>query len=188
VASFCCESRLPAKAIAPLLNRRLPADARVRAAADAPPEFHARHSARSRRYAYRVLEQDDVLMERFAWRVRGVHDWERVDAATRALERRADFRAFAAAGSPSSSTVCRVRIARWRRLGGGLRFDIVADRFLYHMVRNIVGTALRVAPATDPAAAMLEVLESGERARAGATAPAHGLCLERVGYDDPEGA
>src|SRR5207249_72633 len=79
-----------------------------------PPEFHARHSARSRRYAYRVLEQDDALMERFAWRVRGVHDWERVDGATRALGRRADFRAFAAAGGPSRSTACRGRRARWR--------------------------------------------------------------------------
>src|SRR5438034_2844201 len=60
VASFACVSVLPSKAWVPLLNRSLPADVRVRAAAEAPAEFHARHSARERRYAYRVLERDDV--------------------------------------------------------------------------------------------------------------------------------
>ncbi len=181
VASFSCASELPAKAFGPLLNRRLPADVRVRAAAEAPAGFHARHSARERRYAYRVLARDDVLIERFAWSVRRTPDWERVDAATRALEGEADFRAFATASEPRT-TVCRVRLARWLRVTGGARLDIAADHFLYHMVRNIVGTALRVASERDPAAAMRAVLTSGDRARAGATAPAHGLCLERVNY------
>jgi tRNA pseudouridine38-40 synthase len=187
VASFECASVLPAKAFAPLLNRRLPPDVRVRAAADAPPGFHARHSARERRYAYRVLERDDVLMERFAWSLRRTFDWTRVDLATRALECEADFRAFAAAGGAAGTTVCRVRWARWRRLRGGARLDIAADHFLYHMVRNIVGTALRCARERDPAAAMREVLHSRDRARAAATAPARGVCLERVSYDAPEG-
>src|SRR5262245_15064676 len=80
VASFTAATDLPAKALAPLLNRRLPSDVRVCAAADAPPDFHARHSARERRYAYRVIERDDVLMERYAWSVRRVPDWEKVDA------------------------------------------------------------------------------------------------------------
>ena len=99
----------------------------------------------------------------------------------------ADFRAFEGAGSPSGSTVCRVGRARCRRLTGGARFDLVANHFLYHMVRNIVGTALRVADERDPATAMREILDSRERTRAGVTAPPQGLCLERVEYGEEGG-
>ena len=60
----------------------------------------------------------------------------------------------------------------------------MADHFLYHMVRAIVGTALGAARAPDPGAAMAAVLASRARARAGVTVPAHGLCLEQVFYAD----
>src|SRR5258705_8599449 len=87
VASLRCDSPLPARAFAPLLNRRLPPDVRIRRAAEAAPDFHARHSARARAYAYRVLATDDVLLERYAWRPRRrTLAWERLDAATRVLE------------------------------------------------------------------------------------------------------
>ena len=182
VASFRGETRLPGHALAPLLNRRLPSDVRVRASREAAPGFHARHSARGRRYAYRVLERDDVLMRRFAWSLGRRPDWACIDAATRAIEGEADFAAFGAAGSSTGSTVCRVRSARWRPLGSGARLDIVADHFLYHMVRNIVGTAVRISKDGDPAATMRAILESCDRSRAGATAPPRGLCLEAVEY------
>ena len=64
VASFACESSLPARAFPPLLGRELPPDVRVLHAEDAAPGFHARHSARARRYAYRLLAVPDVLRER----------------------------------------------------------------------------------------------------------------------------
>ena len=63
-----------------------------------------------------------------------------------------------------------------------VRFDVLADRFLYHMVRSIVGTALALADEADPAGAMREILESRDRQKAGVTAPPQGLCLERVYY------
>src|SRR4029079_15007303 len=128
-------------------------------------------------------ERADVLTGRFAWCVRRPCDWARIDAATRVLEREADFSAFAAAGSPAQTNVCDVRRARWTPRAGGARLDIEADHFLYHMVRNVVGTAIRLGTERDPAGAMLDVLRSGDGARAPATAPPHGLCLERVAYD-----
>ena len=182
VASFKTETALPVRAFAPLLNRRLPSDVRVREAADVPEGFHARHSARARRYAYRVLDREDVLLERFAWACRRRFDVQRLDRATRGLEGEADFSAFQSAGSSPTNPRCRVHRARWIAQRGGARLDIVADHFLYHMVRNIVGTALAAATLPDPAAAMHAVLASGSRARGGVTAPAHGLCLERVYY------
>ena len=186
VASFACESRLPAHAFAPLLNKRLPADVRVRAAAAAPARFHARHSARARRYAYRVIERPDVLVERYAWNLGHRPDWARIDAATRVLEGEADFAAFGTPSTPAATSVCRIRHARWRRVRGGARLDIVADHFLYHMVRHIVSTAVRLQAHADPAAAMRAILASRDRARAIARAPAHGLCLEQVEYPAEE--
>jgi tRNA pseudouridine38-40 synthase len=64
--------------------------------------------------------------------------------------------------------------------------DVVADHFLYHMVRNLVGTALALARETDPSGAMRRVLAARDRKRAGVTAPPQGLCLEEVFYA-PEG-
>ena len=182
VASFRSGTRLPARALAPRLSRRLPGDVRVRAAEEVDPGFHARHSARARRYAYRVLAHDDVLAGRFAWWPRRPLDRDALARAVRPLEGEHDCSAFRATGSSPGSPRCRIFRASWSREEHGLRLDIVADHFLYHMVRNVVGTAFQAARAADPGAALREVLRSGDRGRAGVTVPAHGLCLEEVFY------
>jgi tRNA pseudouridine38-40 synthase len=182
VASFRSATRLPERAIRAQLARRLPADVLVRAVEEVPEDFHARHSAAGRRYAYRLLREDDPLLARFAWRPRRAPDPDALDRATRVLEGEHDCASFQAVGSTAVQAVCRIARARWSRWEGGVRLDIVADRFVYRMVRNIVGTALAAAAARDPGAAMREVLAARDRRRAGATAPARGLCLEEVFY------
>jgi tRNA pseudouridine38-40 synthase len=179
-ASFQSKTRLPARALAPLLNPRLPPDVRVRSAEEVVPGFGARRCAVARRYAYRLLRDDDLLLGRFAWHPPRAFDPERLERATRTLEGEHDFSAFRSAGSSPSVPVCRVTRAGWTREEHGVRLDIAADHFLYHMVRNIVGTALAGVQTRDPAAAMREVLGSQDRSRAGVTAPACGLCLEEV--------
>jgi len=185
VASFTTDARLPAAALPPVLNRRLPVDLRVCAAAEAPAGFDARRSAVARRYAYRLLREDDVLLGRFAWRPRRAIDADGLTRATAPLVGEHDCATFQAAGSSSPVSVCRIRRASWRPWDGGVLLDIIADHFLYHMVRSIVGTALFLQGDPDPARAMRECLRSRDRARAGPTAPAHGLCLEQVFY--PQG-
>jgi len=184
VASFEAETRLPARALAPTLARRLPADLQVRAAVAAPPGFHARHSACARRYRYRLLDQDDLLWSRYAWRPPHPAIPDGLERAARVLEGDHDCSAFRATGSTPGSPRCRIYRSGWARWEGGLAFDIVADHFLYHMVRAIVGTALAAARARDPGAAMAAVLAGRARDRAGVTVPAHGLCLEQVFYAD----
>ncbi len=185
VASFETAATLPAHAIPPRLAKRLPADLRVRAAREVDAGFDARRSATGRRYAYRLLRREDLFLEPFALRPRGRWAPDAWRSATAALEGRHDFTSFESAGSPRESKVCRVIRADWSWWEGGVCLDIVADHFLYHMVRNIVGTALSVARTPDPAAAMREVLAARDRAAAGPCAPPHGLTLEEVFF--PEG-
>jgi tRNA pseudouridine38-40 synthase len=182
VASFTTGSRLPARAVAPMLRRLLPGDVQVLASTETSPEFDARRSASARRYAYRLLDRPDVLQQRWAWDPRRPLDPERLCAAVRPLEGVHDCAAFAAVGGSAVRTECRVHRAAWRRWEGGLVLDLVADHFLYHMVRNVVGTALAASARRNPDAAMRGVLESRDRARAGPTAPPQGLCLEQVFY------
>lgn len=184
-ASFRAETTIPAVALRHALAPRLPRDVRVLASAAVAADFDARRSAVARSYSYRLLRAEDPLAERFAWRPRRWPQPEALQAATGVLEGRHDFSSFRSTGSSDSHPVCDVTRARWSAREDGLRLEITADHFLYHMVRSIVGTALDASAATDPAGRMRAVLEAGDRSAAGSTAPAHGLCLERVLY--PEG-
>lgn len=182
-ASLAVETTLPVAALRPALAPRLPRDVRVVGAEEVAAGFDARRSATARRYAYRLLRGEDPLLERFAWRPRVWPASEALEAATRELEGRHDCSSFRSAGSSDTRPECAVSRAAWREWEGGLVLDITADHFLYHMVRTIVGTALVAAAAPDPAAAMRAVRDARDRAAAGPTAPAHGLCLEEVLYE-----
>jgi tRNA pseudouridine38-40 synthase len=185
VASFRAECRLPARALAPLVGPRLPSDVRVREAREAPEGFDARRSAIGRRYSYRLLRDEEPVLGRFAWTPRRWPEAAALEHATRVLEGAHDFSSFRSSGSTDGPPTCHVGRARWREWEGGIELEIVADRFLYHMVRSIVGTALAAAGGADPAEAMRNVLAARDRAAAGVTAPARGLCFEQVFY--PEG-
>jgi tRNA pseudouridine38-40 synthase len=182
VASFAAETTLPARALTPILNRRLPTDVRIREAGDVPEGFDARRSAIGRRYAYRLLDREDVLWGRTAWHPGRAASFDALARAARPLEGEHDCSAFQSSGSTPTRPVCRIVRASWRRWEAGVMLDIVADHFLYHMVRNVVGTLLVAARDADPAAVVAGVLASGDRRLAGATAPPQGLCLEEVFY------
>ncbi len=184
VASFRARTPIPGAALKHALGPRLPRDVRVLSSAAVPDDFDARRSAVARRYSYRLLGAEDPLEERFAWRPRRWPEIAALEAATRALEGRQDFSSFRSTGSSETNPVCDVARARWVRWEKGLRFEIVADHFLYRMVRSIVGTALEACGGTDPAGRMLAVIEALDRSAAGPTAPAHGLCLEEVTYPE----
>jgi tRNA pseudouridine38-40 synthase len=182
VASFRTDASLPTAAIRARLARLLPPDVQVRSLDEAASDFHARHSAVGRRYSYRLARNEDPTFGRFAWHPRSLPPADALERATRALEGEHDCSSFLATGSSPARPVCRISRARWQPWEGGLALEIVADHFLYHMVRNVVGTALAAAREADPAEAMQRVLAARDRAQAGVTAPAHGLCLEEVFY------
>ena len=187
VASFRHETRLPARAFPPLLNAHVPSDMRVTAAAEVPEGFHARHSARARRYVYRVLARPDLLAERYAWCPPVLPPVAALAASAAPLAGTHDCTAFQTVSRTPAEPVCHVLAARWTGREDGAEFEVMADHFLYHMVRNLVGTSLVAAAKPDPAAHMREVLESRDRRRRASPAPPQGLSLEQVYYEGEDG-
>lgn len=188
VATFTHATPLPARALPPLLNRQLPRDVRVLDAAVVPDGFHARHSARARRYEYRLLPAPDVLRQRYAWAPGRLPSLAALAPTGPPLVGTHDCSAFRATSETLADPVCSVSLARWRPWEDGVAFEITADHFLYHMVRNIVGTALAATRSTDPAAHVRAVLASRDRRRGGRTAPPEGLSLEQVYFAGVERA
>jgi tRNA pseudouridine38-40 synthase len=103
--------------------------------------------------------------------------------ATKYLIGEHDFSSFRSVGSPTRTTVRKVIRAEWKRGRSGLvRFEIEANGFLKQMVRAIIGTLVEVGKGKMSAVEFRKILESKERSKAGATAPAHGLFLKEVKY------
>lgn len=184
VAHFDTDARMDAEKFTPALNAYLPRDIRVLFSENAPEDFHARFSAKRKSYRYtvqlgavaRVMSRNTALhvytpldlcsMEDAAAQCRGEHD----------------FRAFMSAGSTIQDTVRTLYQSQWSVEGGFLHYDVCGNGFLYNMVRILAGTMLDIGRGRLPQNALETALCSGERADAGATAPAHGLMLMRVQY------
>ena len=185
VAHFVLPHPIPPDALARGLNALLPFDVRCLDAATAPDDFHARKSARSKTYRY-FLDRAPVptpFRVRFTLHHPYPLDRDAIENAASAFIGRKDFAAFSASASEARTTVRHVTVSRFLDEGGELVYEVAADGFLHHMVRNIVGTLLEVGRGKLSAGDVARILASRERGRAGPTAPARGLHLMRVEYD-----
>ncbi len=184
VANFHTLSSLPLRAFVQGLNSLLPPDIAVLSAAEVPPEFHARKSARAKTYEYQILQRPvrSPLNLRYVWQVAGPLAVPALEEAARLLVGEHDFAAFQASGSGLRTTRRRVLAAGWRRQGELLIFRITATGFLRGMVRSLVGTLVQIGGGKRPVAHLAELLTRPERRLVGPTAPPQGLFLVEVSY------
>jgi tRNA pseudouridine38-40 synthase len=184
VASLTTTARVPSLGLRGALNADLPHDIRVLDARETATGFDARRAATGKRYAY-LIDNGPVaspLLARYAWHVPQRLDADAMRRALSPLRGRHDFAAFCAAPGRSTNPSCVVRAVHVTRRKQCLVVLISADRYLHHMVRNIVGSAVVVGRGGCAPDWIAEVCASRDRRRAGPTAPAQGLTLVRVLY------
>ena len=185
VANFHTNSAIPTDRLHHAINTAIPRDIAVVRADDVPDGFHARYSARSKTYRYSIC----CRPVRPAVGARDMH-WVRSQLDVGAMQDGAarlvgehDFAAFQTA-SDVANTVRTVSRADFVGAGESLYFTVSANGFLYNMVRAMVGTLIEIGLGKREPADIERLLACGDRTQAGPTAPARGLCLMRVEYED----
>lgn len=175
---------IPIEKVAYALNSLLPRDIAAREAAEAPETFHARFSAKAKRYRYTVYNGrlHSPFLRLYSYHIPQPLDEGAMREGAGYLIGSHDFSAFRALGTPVKTAVRTMREARVCREGELVHVELVADGFLYHMARMITGTLIRVGLGKIRPAEVAEILASRDSLKGGSTAPARGLCLEEVEY------
>jgi len=166
------------------LNSNLPPDVAVQAAVKVQPNFHPRYDAAARRYRYTIFCKPArfPLRERFAWRVWPPVEMERMQQAAEWLIGSHDFAAFGAPPKAGGTTVRNVSQAGWVFNRLDLSFEIVANAFLYHMVRRLVSFQVEIGQGKHDPDTMIACLNSEKREMVQGLAPPQGLTLVEVHY------
>lgn len=190
VVTFVTESSVPTANFVKALNDILPASVRVLEVSEMPAEFHARHSARAKTYRYRMYRGPicPPFLARFVWHYPYPLDEEAMVRAANLVVGEFDFTSFAAVDperGKDGDAVSNVRMifaSGWKREEEEFVYSVCGSGFLYHMVRNLVGTFILVGRGTLEVEDMTRILQARNRSAAGATAPASGLYLVSVEY------
>lgn len=171
------------------INSNLPDTVRVLWIRQVDDSFHARFAAHSRSYQYRIMNRwvrPGIGVSHYGW-CRKELDAVKMHDASQVLLGTHDFSAFRSAGCSSQHAVRDVIAVSVVRSGDIVTIDITANAFLYHMVRNIVGSLIQVGKGEQPVRWLAEVLEGQDRKVAGVTAESQGLYFMNVRYDPKYG-
>ena len=183
VVHFDCDKDIVASKFVYQLNEILPADISVSDLRVVPDRFHAQKSAKLRHYRFEFINRrykqafDGDLI-----RIKYPLDIERMQQSLNYLLGEHDFSSFKSSGTLNPSKVCSIYEVSCKKVGDKVSIDIIGNRFLYNMVRTIVGTLLKIEGHNLQPEVMKQVLEAKDRTKAGQTVSPHGLTLMNVDY------
>ena len=183
VANFHCSSTMPSSLILELLRKYLPEDIGILSCKDVSERFHARLNAKTKTYRYRVWNgiAPCVFERKFVYVCRDELDVSLMHDAAQVFLGTHDFSAFCANKNIKKSTVRAIHSFTVTRRENEIWFEVTGNGFLHHMVRILVGTLMEVGR-NERSVDSLPLLFGGNRADAGQTVPACGLCLMEVNY------
>ncbi len=183
VIHFDTDKKIVASSFIYHINEILPSDISVSNLRIVPDFWHAQKSAKARYYRYELINRrykqafdGDIL------RVKYNLDVKRMQSALNFLLGEHDFSSFKSSGTLNPSKVCFISKAEVEKQGDRIFINIVGNRFLYNMVRTIVGTLLEIEGHRLPVEHMKEILEAHDRRKAGQTVSPYGLTLIKVEY------
>lgn len=185
VVQFETDKPIVASRFVNSLNGLLPDDISIKSIREVDNDFHSQMSARYRVYQYKIVNRRQrSVWDSHSLLVREPLELERMNKALTYLIGEHDFTSFKAVRTDNPAKVCIVYKAECSKLGDEIIFEIAANRFLYNMVRNIVGTLLLMERNKFEPEFMKEVLDAKDRTKAGATISPDGLTLIEVGYEE----
>lgn len=187
-AVFDTCSRIPGEKFSYALNQRLPEDIRVRESKETAPDFHPRHCKSRKTYEYHILNSafPNPVKRLYCHFTYVPLDVERMRQAAVYLVGEHDFASFCSAGSQAETTVRTIYGLSVEKSGEEIVIRITGGGFLYNMVRIIAGTLMEVGCGRMEPERIKEILETKNRAAAGPTAPACGLMLMKICYEEQE--
>lgn len=166
------------------INSNLPDDCAIKDIVKVKADFHARFSAISRTYRYRIFNypfRSPLLRHYALWNYHPLN-LQAMEQAAQALIGEHDFSAFRSSECQAHTTLRHMHHISFKREDHVIEIELKANAFLHNMVRNIVGTLLEVGLEKEPASYVQKVLESLDRRTGGMTAPPQGLYLYHVEY------
>ncbi|MGL5315790.1 MAG: tRNA pseudouridine(38-40) synthase TruA [Peptostreptococcaceae bacterium] len=183
VANFNIESTIPANKIPNALNAKLPKDISIIECTEVDENFHARYSAKGKRYRYLIHNSDyrSPIYKDISYHVKYELDFEKMTREAKYLLGEHDFKGFMSSGSSVKDTVRTIYDVTLEQKEDLIVFEVEGNGFLYNMVRIIVGTLVDIGRGRINES-LKDVIASTERGRCGHTAPAHGLFLKKVDY------
>lgn len=186
VINYLAPFHIKTERIPHALNSVLPEDIRVIKSDAVSPDFHARFDAKSKLYTYTIDKGKvhSVFQRFYTWHIPYPLNVSEMQEASRYLLGRHDFTSFCASGSSIKNKVREITQAYWLEEDNILRFYIQSDGYLYKMARIIVGTIVETGRGRIKPGKIVQILEEKNRSLAGPTAPARGLCLERVFFEN----
>ena len=183
-ANFMTDSTIPPERFALALNTKLPRDIRIMKSRAVADDFHSRYNAAGKIYVYQIYNApiESPLYWDYTWHVRENLDLDLMKQAAGNFLGWHDFKGFMSTGSCVKTTERRIDEINIEKDGPLITLNFRGNGFLYNMVRIITGTLVEVGEKRIDVKSVPDIIKSGDRERAGITAPAQGLFLKKVIY------